>query len=275
MPWARGARDRRHRVTGNDLAPDFTHAFQPDAADEAALRAVGAGHFEHSNFGHLHQRRAEHLRDHGAQEAWRAQRGRHSGSPLQGPSSSGGRDRVVYPEQEIGGASRTRSASTTSWTPRRGPPVRMSRSLFGRRRRSWAVVPRLDLANRLRLTPNGLRRGEDVPVNPHRDERTAPTRADPVGMDARLRGLRTKSCAPRRSLGLRPRAPPCRYRRKWYLAGACFGYHVDRPTVSRSGRRRNEDDEQSRPASRAGAPPSGSSTRRPRLLDPRVPRLCR
>ena len=48
----------------------------------------------------------------------------------------------------------------------------------------------LDLANRLRLTPIALRRGDEVTVNPHRDDTI---RQDDelilIGMDNRLEGL--------------------------------------------------------------------------------------
>jgi len=104
-----------------------------------------------------------------------------AGSPLHGAILERvGADRVVYPEQEMG----ERVAHSFSVhnvvdyldvAPRFGiVKVRPPASFVGRSFRD------LDLANRLRLTPIGLRRGDDVTVNPHRDERTAPTRADPA-----------------------------------------------------------------------------------------------
>ena len=81
-----------------------------------------------------------------------------------------GADRVVYPEREMG----QRVAHSFSVGnvidyldvgPRFGiMKVRPPASYIGR------TLKDLDLSTRLRLSPIALRRGDDVTVNPHRDD---------------------------------------------------------------------------------------------------------
>lgn len=155
----------------NELAPEVTHAVQLDATDEAALRAVGAADFDHaivaissgieaSIFATMALKRLG-VRNVVAKAA----NGLH-GTILERV----GADRVVYPEREMG--ERIAHAFAVpdvldylDVAPRFGiVKVRAPGAYVGRTFRD------LDLANRLRLTPVALRRGDEVIVNPHRDE---------------------------------------------------------------------------------------------------------
>ena len=106
----------------NEIAPDVTHAVQLDAADEEALRAIGAAEFEHAIVAISERCRGEHLRDDGAQEAGRAQRGRQgrqrrctarswSGWAPTGSSSRSGRWGSASPTRSRSG----RSSTTSTW----------------------------------------------------------------------------------------------------------------------------------------------------------------
>lgn len=154
----------------NEIAPKVTHAVQVDAADEDALRAVGAADFrfavvaissaiEASIFatmalknlgvGHVIAKAATNL--HGA------------------ILERVGADRVVYPEREMG----QRAAHSLAIpdvidyldvAPRFGiVKVRPPASFVGR------TLKDLDLPGRLQVSPIVLRRGSEVTFNPHRD----------------------------------------------------------------------------------------------------------
>jgi trk system potassium uptake protein TrkA len=158
----------------NDIAPDVTHALQLDAADEGALRSAGAGDFqtaivaissdaEPSIFATMVLKRL------GARTVIAK-----AGSQLHGEILSRvGADRVVLPERETG----LRLAHSFNVpnvidyldvAPNFGiEKIRPPASFIGK------SLGELDLKTRLGLTPIALRRGQQVFVNPARDERLA------------------------------------------------------------------------------------------------------
>lgn len=158
----------------NDIAPDVTHALQLDAADEDALRSAGAGDFqtaivaistdaEPSIFATMVLKRL------GVRTVIAK-----AGSQLHGEILSRvGADRVVLPERETG----LRLAHSFNVpnvidyldvAPNFGiEKIRPPASFIGK------SLGELDLKTRLGLTPIALRRGQQVFVNPARDERLA------------------------------------------------------------------------------------------------------
>ena len=176
----------------NDIAPDVTHALQLDAADEDALRSAGAGDFqtaivaistdaEPSIFATMVLKRL------GVRTVIAK-----AGSQLHGEILSRvGADRVVLPERETG----LRLAHSFNVpnvidyldvAPNFGiEKIRPPKSFVGR------SLGELDLKTRLGLTPIALRRGQQVFVNPARDERI--TESDElilIGRDDKLDQLR-------------------------------------------------------------------------------------
>jgi len=158
----------------NDIAADVTHALQLDAADEDALRSAGAGDFhtaivaistdaEPSIFATMVLKRL------GVRTVIAK-----AGSQLHGEILSRvGADRVVLPERETG----LRLAHSFNVpnvidyldvAPNFGiEKIRPPASFIGK------SLGELDLKTRLGLTPIALRRGQQVFVNPARDERVA------------------------------------------------------------------------------------------------------
>jgi trk system potassium uptake protein len=158
----------------NDIAADVTHALQLDAADEDALRSAGAGDFqtaivaistdaEPSIFATMVLKRL------GVRTVIAK-----AGSQLHGEILSRvGADRVVLPERETG----LRLAHSFNVpnvidyldvAPNFGiEKIRPPAAFIGR------SLGELDLKTRLGLTPIALRRGQQVFVNPARDERVA------------------------------------------------------------------------------------------------------
>lgn len=158
----------------NDIAPDVTHALQLDAADEGALRSAGAGDFqtaivaissdaEPSIFATMVLKRL------GVRNVIAK-----AGSQLHGEILSRvGADRVVLPERETG----LRLAHSFNVpnvidyldvAPNFGiEKIRPPASFIGK------SLGELDLKTRLGLTPIALRRGQQVFVNPAREERVA------------------------------------------------------------------------------------------------------
>lgn len=176
----------------NDIAPDVTHALQLDASDEDALRAAGAAEFstaivsisektEPSIFATMVLKRL------GVRNVIAK-----AGSLLHAEILSRvGADRVVFPERETG----LRLAHSfdvpnvidyLDVAPGFGiEKIRPPRAFVGR------SLGELDLKSRLGLTPVALRRGQQVFVNPARDERIA--EGDElilVGRDEKLDQLR-------------------------------------------------------------------------------------
>lgn len=172
----------------NDIAPDVTQAMQLDAADEAALRAVGAGEFEHAIVAISSNTEASifatmALRQLGVRNVIAK-----AANPLHGAILERvGATRVVFPEREMGlrvahSFNVGNVADYLDVAPAFGiVKVRPPASFVGKSFRE------LDLANRLRLTPIALRRGDEVTVNPHRDEVVqAGDELILIGMDDRL-----------------------------------------------------------------------------------------
>ena len=156
----------------NDIAPDVTHALQLDASDEDALRSAGAGEFgtgivaistdaEPSIFAVMVLKRL------GVPNVIAK-----AGSQLHGEILARvGADRVVFPERETG----LRLAHSFNVpnvidyldvAPGFGiERIRPPKSFMGR------SLGDLDMKTKLGLTPIALRRGQQVIVNPTRDER--------------------------------------------------------------------------------------------------------
>jgi trk system potassium uptake protein len=175
----------------NDLAPEVTHAIQLDASDEDALRAVGAGEFRYAIVAISGSTEASIFATMAIKNLGVERVVAKAGSNLHGSILERvGADRVVYPEREMG----TRVSHTFSIrnvidyidvAPNFGivkihPPA----SFVGR------TLRELDLANRFSLTPIALRRGDDVTVNPHRDDKIAAgDELILIGLDAKLEEL--------------------------------------------------------------------------------------
>jgi trk system potassium uptake protein len=175
----------------NEIAPEITHAMELDASDEDALRAVGAGDFQHAIVAITTNTEASifatmALKNLGVGNVIAKAATALHGSILERV----GADRVVYPEREMG----TRVSHTFSIRPvidyidlapgfgiiKMHPP----RAFVGK------TLKDLDLTNRFKLTPIALRRGNDVTVNPHRDETVqASDELILIGQDARLEEL--------------------------------------------------------------------------------------
>jgi len=158
----------------NDISSDVTHALELDAADEDALRSAGAADFntaivaissdaEPSIFATMVLKRL------GVRNVIAK-----AGSLLHGEILSRvGADRVVFPERETG----LRLAHSFNVpnvidyldvAPGFGiEKIRPPKSFVGK------SLGALDLKGRLGLTPVALRRGQQVFVNPAREERIA------------------------------------------------------------------------------------------------------
>jgi trk system potassium uptake protein len=175
----------------NEIAADVTHALQLDASDENALRAAGAADFQHAIVAISTNTEASIfatmvLKNLGVSNVIAKAATQLHGSILERV----GADRVVYPEREMG----TRVSHTFSIRPvidyidvapgfgivKMHPP----KAFVGK------TLKELDLTNRFRLTPIALRRGNDVTVNPHRDDTVeASDELILIGQDARLEEL--------------------------------------------------------------------------------------
>jgi trk system potassium uptake protein TrkA len=175
----------------NDLAPEVTQAMQLDAADEDALRAVGAADFDFAIVAISSNVEASIFATMALKKLGVANLIAKAASPLHGSILERvGADRVVYPEREMGlrvahSFSVRNVVDYLDVAPRFGiVKVRPPQSFVGRTFRE------LDLANRLHLTPIALRRGDDVTVNPHRDDTIkAGDELILIGMDDRLEQL--------------------------------------------------------------------------------------
>jgi trk system potassium uptake protein len=155
----------------NDIAPEVTHAVQLDAADEEALRAIGAAEFDHAIVAISSHVEASIYATMALKKLGVRNVIAKAGNPRHGAILQRvGANRVAYPEREMGQrvAHSFAVANVVDYldvAPRFGivkllPPE----SFIGR------SLKDLDLSTRLRLTPIALRRGDDVTVNPHRDE---------------------------------------------------------------------------------------------------------
>ena len=155
---------------------DVTHAVELDASDERRAARRRRRRLRARDRRHLEQHRGEHLRHDGPQELGVANVIAKAATALHGRILERvGRDRVVYAEREMGArvahSFSIRTSSTTSTSPRGSGSSRSSR-----RPHSLAETLReLDLPGAMSLTPIALRRGKNVTVNPHRDERIEAT----------------------------------------------------------------------------------------------------
>lgn len=160
----------------NELAPEVTHAVQLDAADEGALRAIGAAEFEHAIVAISSGVEASVFATMALKQLGVTNVVAKAGSHLHGQILERvGADRVVFAEREMGQRVAHSFAVRNvvdylDVAPRFGiVKVRPADSWVGRALRD------LDLPGRLQLTPVALRRGDAVTVNPHRDEVLRPT----------------------------------------------------------------------------------------------------
>ncbi len=162
--------DRNEGIV-NDIAPEVTHAVQLDAADESALRAIGAAEFDHAIVAISSGVEASVFAVMALKTLGVGNVVAKAGSGLHGQILERvGADRVVFAEREMG----TRVAHSFAFSqvldyldvaPRVGiVKVRPPESWVGH------SVGQLDLPIRLQLTPVALRRGDGVTINPAPDE---------------------------------------------------------------------------------------------------------
>ncbi|HVL53410.1 MAG TPA: TrkA family potassium uptake protein [Vitreimonas sp.] len=175
----------------NDLAPDVTHAVQLDASDADALKAVGAGEFQHAIVGISGAAEPSIFATMALKQLGVGNVVAKAGTTLHGSILERvGADRVVYPEREMGArvAHLFAFPDVTDYidvAPGFGiVMLRPPAPFIGR------TIGELDLSRRHQLSPIGLRRGGKVTVNPHRDERL--TEGDQlilIGRDAGIEAL--------------------------------------------------------------------------------------
>lgn len=162
----------RDEATVNDIARDVTHAVQLDASDEDALAAMGARDFGAAIVAIGSSAEASIFATMALKKLGVPIVVAKAATVLHGAILERvGADRVVYPEQETG----TRVAHSFAIpniidyldiAPQFGiERIRPPRSFVGRSLRE------IDLQGRLKLTPIALRRGNNVIINPHRDEK--------------------------------------------------------------------------------------------------------
>ncbi|HSL97983.1 MAG TPA: TrkA family potassium uptake protein [Candidatus Deferrimicrobiaceae bacterium] len=175
----------------NDISPDVTHAIQADASDEDALKDIGAADFDHAIVAMSSASEASifatmALRNLGVKNIIVKAASTLHGRILERVGAS----RVVYPEREMG-ARVAHSFSIPNVidyldvAPLFGiVKVRPPASFAGR------TLRELDIPGQLSLTPIAVRRGNNVTVNPHRDERIGETdELILIGLDERLERL--------------------------------------------------------------------------------------
>ena len=112
----------------NEIAPDVTHAVQLDASDEDALRAAGAGDFEHAIVAISSSAEASIFATMALKNLGVGNVIAKAGTTLHGSILERvGADRVVYPEREMGTRAPTPSARRTSSTTSMSRPGSASR----------------------------------------------------------------------------------------------------------------------------------------------------
>ena len=162
----------RDETTVNDIARDVTHAVQLDASDEDALAAMGARDFGAAIVAIGSSAEASIFATMALKKLGVPIVVAKAATLLHGAILERvGADSVVYPEPETG----TRVAHSFAIpniidyldiAPQFGiERIRPPRSYVGR------TLREIDLQGRLQLTPIALRRGSNVIINPHRDER--------------------------------------------------------------------------------------------------------
>lgn len=181
----------RDEAQVNDIAPDVTHAIEADASDEQALKDIGAADFDHAIVAMSSASEASifatmALRNLGVRNIIAKAASTLHGRILERVGAS----RVVYPEREMG-ARVAHSFSIPNVidyldvAPLFGiVKARPPASFIGR------TLREVDIPGRLSLTPIAIRRGNNVTVNPHRDERIGETdELILIGLDERLERL--------------------------------------------------------------------------------------
>jgi trk system potassium uptake protein len=172
----------------NDLAPDVTHAVQLDASDEDALRDVGAGEFEHAIVAISSNTEASIFATMALKNLGVGNVIAKAATTLHGRILERvGASRVVYPEREVGArlAHEFNIPHVLDYidvAPRFGiVKVQPPSSFVGK------TLREVDIPTTLSLTPIALRRGSNVTVNPHRDERIqADDELILIGLDEKL-----------------------------------------------------------------------------------------
>jgi trk system potassium uptake protein TrkA len=165
----------RNEEAVNDIAPDVTHAVQADASDVDALKAVGAGDFDHAIVAITSAAEPSIFATMALKQLGVRNVVAKAGSLLHGSILERvGADRVVYPEREMGARVAHLFAYPSVLDYLDVAPgfglvlLRPPEAFHGR------TIGELELPARLQLSPIALRRGERVVVNPARDERIAP-----------------------------------------------------------------------------------------------------
>jgi trk system potassium uptake protein TrkA len=172
----------------NEIATEVTHAVELDASDEQALRDVGAADFEHAIVAISSNTEASifatmALKNLGVRNVIAK-----AATPLHGKILERvGASRVVYPEREMGARvghsfSIPHVLDYIDVAPRFGiVKVQPPAAFVGK------TLREIDIPGQLSLTPIALRRGNNVTVNPHRDERiTADDELILIGLDEKL-----------------------------------------------------------------------------------------
>jgi trk system potassium uptake protein TrkA len=156
----------------NDISPEVTHAVELDASDEDALRAAGAGDFEHAIVAISSDAEASIFATMALKNLGVSNVVAKAATTLHGRILERvGADRVVYPEREMGrrvahSFSINQVIDYIDVAPGLGiVKVRPPEAFVGKSLRE------LDLPGRMSLTPITLRRGARVTINPGPDER--------------------------------------------------------------------------------------------------------
>jgi trk system potassium uptake protein TrkA len=161
----------RDEAIVNEIAPGVTHAVQLDAADEAALRAIGAAEFEHAIVAISGDTEASIFATMALKKLGVPNVLAKAGSELHGAILERvGADRVVFAEREMG--QRVAHAFAVSAVVDYLDVAPGFGIVKARPPESWLgrSLKDLDLAARVGLTPIALRRGDRITINPHRDE---------------------------------------------------------------------------------------------------------
>jgi len=159
-------------VRVNRIAPQVTHAMELDASDDAALRSIGVGDFDHAIIAISSATETSIFATMAVKTLGVGNVVAKAGSELHGAILERvGADRVVYPEREMG----TRVSHVLGLpnvidyldvAPHFGlVRIRLPDAQVGQ------TLAEIDLVGRYGLTPIALRRGDRVTVIPHRDER--------------------------------------------------------------------------------------------------------
>jgi trk system potassium uptake protein TrkA len=156
----------------NEVAPDVTHAVQADASDEQALRSIGAEHFQTAIVAISSAMEASIFATMALKRLGVPTVIAKAANSLHGAILERvGADRVVYPEREAGvDVAHTLAiphvVDYIDLAPGHGiAKIDLPATFVGR------TLRELDLATRLKVTPIVLRRGNEVTINPHRDQR--------------------------------------------------------------------------------------------------------